>query len=75
MRFIVRQHHFDVGQPVSYAEDGKPHLWNGGYEIVRLRPAGTDEPQYVIRNADQSYDRIVREHELCADLGARMRGQ
>ncbi|MEE1614013.1 hypothetical protein [Microvirga sp. CF3016] len=68
------QHRFAVGQAVSYAEDGQPETWRGGYEIVRLDdPQG--EPQYAIRNADQSYDRIVYEHELREDLGARIRGR
>jgi hypothetical protein len=70
----LSQHHFAVGQAVSYAEDGQPEIWKGGYEIVRLDdPRG--EPQYAIRSADQSYDRIVHEHELCEDLGARIRGR
>ena len=29
--------------------------------------------RYVIRNADQSYDRTVQEHELREDPGARAR--
>ena len=68
------QHRFAVGQAVSYAEDGQPETWRGGYEIVRLDDP-QDEPQYAIRNADQSYDRIVDEHELREDLGARARGR
>jgi hypothetical protein len=71
----MRHHRFDIGQQVSYAEDGKPHVWRGGYDIVRLHPPGKDEPQYAIRSADQSYDRIVFEHELREDLGARVRGR
>lgn len=68
------RHRFAVGQAVSYAEDGQPEVWKGGYEIVRLDDP-RDEPQYAIRNADQSYDRIVHEHELREDLGARVRGR
>jgi hypothetical protein len=68
-----RRHLFAVGQPVSYAEDGRPDIWKGGYEIVRLDDPLL-EPRYVIRNADQSYDRTVQEHELREDLGARVRG-
>jgi hypothetical protein len=68
------KHLFAVGQAVSYAEDGQPETWKGGYEIVRL-----DDPhhgaRYAIRSADQSYDRIVHEHELREDLGARGRGR
>jgi hypothetical protein len=68
------RHRFAVGQAVSYAEDGQPEIWKGGYEIVRLDdPRG--EPQYAVRSADQSYDRIVHEHELREDLGARVRGR
>ena len=63
-----------MGQAVSYAEDGQPETWKGGYEIVRLDDPHR-EPQYAIRNADQSYDRIVHEHELREDLSARVRGR
>ena len=36
--------HFDVGQPVSYADDGEPDIWKGGYEIIELSiPADHDE--------------------------------
>ena len=66
-------HLFTVGQPVSYAEDGRPDTWQGGYEIIRLEHP-LDEPQYAIRSADQSYDRIVHQHELREDLGARAPG-
>ena|SRR5918993_304095 len=68
------EHLFAVGQAVSYAEDGQPETWKGGYEIVRLDDPHR-EPQYAIRSADQSYDRIVHEHELREDLGARARGR
>jgi hypothetical protein len=68
------RHRFAVGQAVSYAEDGQPEIWKGGYEIVRLDDP-RDEPQYAIRSANQSYDRIVHEHELREDLGARVRGR
>jgi hypothetical protein len=68
------EHLFAVGQAMSYAEDGQPETWKGGYEIVRLDDP-RDEPQYAVRSADQSYDRIVHEHELREDLGARSRGR
>ena len=68
------EHLVAVGQAVSYAEDGQPETWKGGYEIVRLDDP-RDEPQYAVRSADQSYDRIVHEHELREDLGARGRGR
>jgi hypothetical protein len=67
-------HMFDVGQAVTYAEDGKAEVWEGGYEIVALYGVRDKDPRYAIRNADQSYERIVREHELRENLGARERG-
>ena len=53
----------------------KSDTWVGGYEIVGRFDPGGCEPQYAIRNADQSYDRIVQEHELRKDLGVRTRGR
>jgi hypothetical protein len=67
--------HFDVGQPVSYADDDQPDLWKGGYEIIGLCDPEDPERQYVIRNANDSYNLIVQEHELREDLGARHRGR
>jgi hypothetical protein len=71
----VKQHLYAVGQHVSYAESGTAGSWKGGYAIVALLPNGADEPQYQISNADQSYDRVVQEHELTEDLSARERGR
>jgi hypothetical protein len=70
---FMHEHLYAVGQHVSYAEDGIAWPWRGGYEIVALLPAMAHEPRYQIRNADQSYDRVVREQELTEDLGARGR--
>ncbi len=70
----MRTHRYSVGQPVSYAEASSPNdVWRGGYEIVFLLPAGDREPQYQIRSADQTYDRVVGESQLQEDLGARGR--
>lgn len=71
----IRHHHFDVGQPISYAEEDRPDTWKGGYEIMRLADPDIREPQYAIRNPDQAHNRIVQEHELREDLGARVRGR
>jgi hypothetical protein len=73
--FPVGTHRFDVGQPVSYADDSKPEIWKGGYEIIQLPALADHEPQYVIRNADEPYNLIVQQHELREDLGARLRGR
>ena len=60
----MHSHFYDLGQQVSYAEDGIAWPWKGGFQVVALLPASTDEPAYRIRNAEQAYDRIVCEHEL-----------
>jgi hypothetical protein len=64
----------EVGQAISYAEDGSPEIWKGGYEIVAGSESNAGEAQYTIRSADDSHDRIVKAHELREDLGARTRG-
>jgi hypothetical protein len=64
-----------VGQAVSYTEDGKREDWKGGFQIVGLSGTGAGEAQYVIRNADQSSNRVAKEHELQEDLSERTRGQ
>lgn len=68
----MRTHRYTVGQRVSYAESYPPNdVWRGGYEIVFLLPTGSREPQYQIRSADQTYDRVVGESQLQEDLDAR----
>jgi hypothetical protein len=65
----MHRHLYGLGEQVSYAEDGIAWPWQGGFEVIALLPAGIDEPAYRIRNADQAYDRVVREHELSEDTG------
>jgi hypothetical protein len=74
---ITATHHanLELGQAISYAEDGKPETWQGGYQIVNAPDLIHGEAKYTIRNADETHDRIVKEHELREDLGSRTRGQ
>jgi hypothetical protein len=65
----------EIGQAVSYAEDGKSEIWAGGYEIVGLHPVSGGGMRYAIRSSVDSFDRIVQQHELCENLGARGRGR
>ena len=66
----MRTHRYAVGQPVSYAENYAPNdVWRSGYKIVYLVPTGNRKPQYQIRRADQSYDRVVWETQLQEDPG------
>jgi hypothetical protein len=41
----LHHYRFKIGQPVSYVEGGRPHAREVSYEIVRLHPPGSDEPQ------------------------------
>jgi hypothetical protein len=63
----MQRHLYGLGDQISYAEDGVAWPWKGGFEVIALLPGGIDEPAYRIRNADQAYDRVVREHELGKD--------
>src|SRR5215203_3077553 len=65
----MHSHFYALGQQVSYAEDGIAWPWKGGFEVIALLPASTDEAAYRIRNAEQAYDRIVCEHELSETYG------
>jgi hypothetical protein len=67
--------HLEVGQATSFAEDGKPESWRGGYQIVNASDVAAGEAQSTIRSADETHDRIVKEHELRDDLGAHTRGR
>ena len=44
--------------------EGLAWPWKGGFEVIALLPASSEEPAYRIRNAEQAYDRLVCEHEL-----------
>jgi hypothetical protein len=69
-----RRHRFAAGQSIAYTEDGTRDDPRGGFEIVGLTDPGTHEPAYVIRTAEETSNRLVKEHELQEDLGARVRG-
>ena len=70
-----RRHRFQAGQSIAYTEDGTRNGPRGGFEIVGLSDPGSHEPAYVIRTAEETSDRLVQEHELQEDLGARVRGR
>jgi hypothetical protein len=68
-------HPLNVGQAVSFTEDGGQEDSKGGYQIVGLADTGGGEAQYVIRSADQTSNQVAKEHELQEDLGERTRGR
>ena len=60
----MEQHRFKVGERVSLMA-GRHDLANGeGYEVTRLLPATTPEPQYRIKRGIETYERVAGESLL-----------
>jgi hypothetical protein len=56
---------FRPGQVVEFLH-GDRVAPRGTYEIVRLMPSETGEPQYRVRSLHEAHERIAWEHELRA---------
>jgi hypothetical protein len=54
---------FRPGQVVEFLH-GDRVAPRGTYEIVRLMPSETGEPQYRVRSLHEAHERIAWEHEL-----------
>ena len=63
-------HKFKVGQTVDLIPSISRFAANGHYQIVSLRPADGEIPQYRIKSLNESHERIVTENDLLlvADL-------
>jgi hypothetical protein len=59
-----RAHKFRVGQTVDLIPSMSRSAARGHYEIVSLRPAEGDNPQYRIKNRSESHERVVSESDL-----------
>jgi hypothetical protein len=59
-----RMHRFRVGQTVDLIPSMSRSAARGHYEIVSLRPAEGDNPQYRIKNRSESHERVVSESDL-----------
>jgi hypothetical protein len=61
----MQQHRFKVGQFVDFAPGrvGVPAS-TGKYTIVRQLPAEGGEPQYRIKSASETFERVVTERQL-----------
>jgi len=60
----MEQHRFKVGEHVSLKSD-RHDLANGeGYEVTRLLPATSPEPQYRIKRGIEMYERVAGESLL-----------
>ena len=60
----MEQHKFKIGDHVSL-NAGRHDLANGdGYEVTRLLPAVSPEPQYRIKRGIETYERVAGESLL-----------
>lgn len=57
-------HKFRVGQTVDLIPSMSRSAARGHYEIVSLRPADGEIPQYRIKSRSESHERIVAENDL-----------
>lgn len=59
-----RTHKFKVGQIVDLIPSMSRSAASGHYEIVSLRPAEGENPQYRIKSRSESHERVVAESDL-----------
>jgi hypothetical protein len=55
---------FKVGQTVDLIPSISRFAANGHYQIVSLRPADGENPQYRIKSRDEPHERVVTENDL-----------
>lgn len=60
----VASHKFKIGQTVDLIPSISRFAANGHYEIVSLRPADGETPQYRIKSRHEPHERVVAENEL-----------
>jgi hypothetical protein len=57
-------HKFRIGQTVDLIQSTFRSAASGHYEIVSLRPADGEVPQYRIKSKSESHERVVAENDL-----------
>jgi len=57
-------HKFKIGQTVDLIQSTFRSAAAGHYEIVSLRPADGEVPQYRIKSKSESHERVVAENDL-----------
>ena len=55
---------FKVGQTVDLIPSISRFAANGHYQIVSLRPADGEIPQYRIKSRHEAHERVVAENDL-----------
>ncbi len=59
-----RTHKFKVGQTVDLIPSMARSAARGHYEIISLRPAEGESPQYRIKSKSEFHERVVAESDL-----------
>lgn len=59
-----RTHRYKVGDIVEVMRSTMRSAAEGDYEIVRLIPCDSNDPQYCLKSRSEKYERIVPERDL-----------
>jgi hypothetical protein len=63
-RATASAHKYKIGQIVNYVSRNGYATVSGTYEVTQLLPPEGDALQYRIKNANEPYERVAKEHEL-----------
>lgn len=59
-----KQHRFKVGQMVEILPTTLRATVAGQYEIIRLVPCDSNDPQYRLKSLNEKHERVLPEREL-----------
>ena len=57
-------HKFKIGQTVDLITSTARSAASGRYQIISLRPANGEIPQYQIKSRSENHERVVAEDDL-----------
>ena len=61
----MKEHKFQIGESVYFTSRPIGHMAaNSTYQVVRLLPSDGADYQYRIKNANEAFERVVRESQL-----------
>ena len=65
---LLTSHKFKVGQVVAFQPGARDaNIPRGKYKIQRLLPSETRDPQYRVKHAVDSHERVMAESQLSAE--------